>query len=91
MKLEKNERIKVQSLIVRFHETWNEIENLEKNLTKISKLKEMLLKQLKDIRKDETKIVDELKEKYGEQYSLDLETYELKETPKACLKKSGNG
>ena len=51
----------------------------------------MLLKQLKDIRKDETKIVDELKEKYGEQYSLDLETYELKETPKACLKKSGNG
>ena len=49
MKLEKNERIKVQSLIVRFHETWNEIENLEKNLTKISKLKEMLLKQLKDI------------------------------------------
>ena len=35
--------------------------------------------------------VNKLKEKYGEQYSLDLETYELKETPKACLKKSGNG
>ena len=87
MKLDKTEKNLVESLIVRFHKVWKNIEELETEITKITSVKETLLKELKTIRSEETNIISKLKEKYGEDHSLDLETFEIKETENKLFKK----
>ena len=84
MKLNKTEKKLITTLITRFNECWNSIEKLETDLTKLTSTKELLLNELKTIRGEETQVVNKLKEKYGEDHSLNLETFEIKETPKTC-------
>jgi len=84
MQLNKTEKKLITSIVSRFKECWKDMETLEDDLSNLTKQKESLLKSLKAIRKEESKIVNKLKEKYGEDHSLDLETFEIKETEKIC-------
>ena len=61
----------------RYSKVHYDMELLEKSLDKLHKEKDDLLKELKQIRKNESLVIDTLKEKYGEDAELDLKTLEL--------------
>tara|TARA_R110000787_G_scaffold269659_1_gene376500 strand:- start:615 stop:845 length:231 start_codon:yes stop_codon:yes gene_type:complete len=75
--MNKKEKQIVKEIMNRYSKVHYDMELLEKSLDKLHKEKDDLLKELKQIRKNESLVIDTLKEKYGEDAELDLKTLEL--------------
>ena len=80
MQLTTTERNEIKGIINNFSSVHNQIEKLEIELKKIEGNRKDLMIELHSIRDKERKLVESLKNKYGENTSLDLETLQLIES-----------
>jgi septation ring formation regulator EzrA len=67
----------IREIMTRYSKVHLEIEKLEEQISEIKTQKDNLIKELKLIRKNESLVLESLKEKYGEDATLDLKTLEL--------------
>lgn len=72
-----NEKSKIKAIMQEYSSCYNEIELLEKEIERLLDNKNKLVERLHSIRDDEMVVVSELKQKYGEEASLDLEKLEI--------------
>jgi septation ring formation regulator EzrA len=72
-----NEKNKIKAIMQEYSSCYNEIELLEKEIERLLDNKNKLVERLYSIRDDEMVVVSELKQKYGEEASLDLEKLEI--------------
>ncbi len=77
MQLTVKERDEIRSIINNFRDVHKEIDTLENELLVIEKKREDLTANLREIRDKERTLVESLKNKYGANTSLDLETLQL--------------
>ncbi len=80
MQLTVHERDEIKNIISKFSSVHNQIENLENELKRIEENRKDLMIELHTIRDKEKNLVELLKNKYGEDTSLDLETLQLVKT-----------
>ncbi len=80
MQLTNLEKDEIKNIINNFSSVHNQIEKLESELMKIEKNRKDLMMELHSIRDKEKKLVESLKNKYGENTSLDLESLQLIQT-----------
>lgn len=72
-----NEKSKIKAIMQEYSSCYSEIELLEKEIERLLDNKNKLVERLHSIRDDEMIVVSELKQKYGEDASLDLEKLEI--------------
>ena len=73
----KDEKIKINSILIQYANCYEKIEQLEKEITNLLDRKNELVDTLKGIRKREQKAVSELMSKYGDDATLDLQKMEI--------------
>lgn len=67
---------KIQKIIGEFSDVYQEMESIEKELIILEERRSNVINRVKEIRERESKLLDEMKDKYGD-VTLDLEKMEI--------------
>ena len=67
---------RIQKIITEFSNVYQEMESIEKELIILEERRSNVINRVKEIRERESKLLDEMKDKYGD-VTLDLEKMEI--------------
>jgi len=73
----KEEKNDIRNIMKDYGRCYKDIELLEKQIEELDEKRDRIIKELHSIRDREAEIVSDLKIKYGENSTLDLETLEI--------------
>jgi predicted nuclease with TOPRIM domain len=72
----KDDKQKIRTVIEQFAEVYQEMETIESELITLEKRRTEVIDRVKSIREAESKLLEEMREKYGD-VTLDLEKMEI--------------